>query len=343
VEPAPLINRAAGRKLKLAIIGCGAVARTNHLPAALASAQLEPVALVDAVASRAEKLAVENRVPHAFDDYRRVIGLADAAVVAVPNHLHAPVAVELLHHGLHVLVEKPMGLNTAECDAIIAAARASGAALAVGLEFRYFTDSQFIKDFLAAGLLGPITSFDLRLGMVFNWPLASDYLLHKETAGGGVLMDFGAHVLDLVLWWLGDYAKVRYADDSRGGVEANCSMDLEMTSGALGVVELSRTRTLRNSFIVTGERGRLEVALWTDDPLVRLGLHGGRATLAGRIEQKSDVMSCEDAINAELEDFAAAIRELRAPRVNGSEARKSIALIQACYENRRSLKLPWSF
>jgi predicted dehydrogenase len=235
-----------------------------------------------------------------------------------------------------------MALSTRESDAMIAAAAGSGATLAVGMEFRHMSDFQFVKRFLGAGLLGAIRSFDMRMGVIFDWPLETDYLLYKEKAGGGVLMDFGVHLLDLLLWWLGDYTNVRYADDARGGVEANCTIEIELM-GAAGTVELSRTRNLRNSFIVSGERGRLEVALWTDHAKVRLLLNDGTTTLSGHVENKLGVSTCEQAFTAELEDFAGAIQERRAPLVSGCEARKSIELIQTCYENRRNLRLPWSF
>ena len=334
---------AAQQKLRLALVGCGANTRTNHLPAARAAAWIEPVALVDQRISRAQQLAQEYSVGHVFDDYRAVTGVADAAVIALPNYLHAPVAINLLKSGVHVFVEKPMALNTAECDAMIAAAETSGATLAVGLEFRYFAEFQFIKRFLSAGLLGPIKSFDMRLGVIFDWPLETDYLLHRGEAGGGVLMDLGVHVLDLLLWWLGDYRGVKYADDARGGVEANSLLEMQLASGASGKVELSRTRNLRNSFIVAGERGGLEIALWNDNPEVRLILNKNDSLLRGRIENKSGALTCEEAFIAELEDFAQAIQQRRAPMISGHEARQSIALIQTCYENRRPLRLPWSF
>ena len=87
-------------------------------------------------------------------------------MVALPNHLHAPVTVELLRAGVHVLVEKPMGLSTAECDAMIEAAAAGGARLTVGLQFRFFDATGLVRDLLAGGLLGRLESFELRLGVV---------------------------------------------------------------------------------------------------------------------------------------------------------------------------------
>jgi predicted dehydrogenase len=331
------------RRLKLAIIGCGAITTINHLPIIAGSDQVKAEVLVDRSIPRARALATEYNVPLAVDDYHSIIGVADGAVVALPNYLHAPVTAELLRHGIHVLVEKPMALRTTECDAMIAAAQSSGIVLAVGMEFRFFSAFQFVKDFLAAGLLGPIETFDLRLGLIFDWPVESDYLFRKDMAGGGVLMDFGVHTLDLLLWWLGSYEKTVYADDSMGGVEANCEIQLEMANDAVGVVELSRTRNLRNSCIINGERGRLEVQLWSENPEIRLDLNGRERGLHGRIREQAGVATFEEAFRREIADFAEAIQSRKEPFVTGQEARKAIQLIESCYDVRRSLRHPWSF
>ncbi|MGH7824078.1 MAG: Gfo/Idh/MocA family protein [Candidatus Binatia bacterium] len=330
-------------KLKLAIIGCGAITTINHLPIISGSDRMTAEILVDKSLARAEALAKAYAVPFVVDDYRKIIGAVDAAVVALPNHLHAPVAIELLRHGIHVFVEKPMALKTSECDAMIDAAHSRGAILAVGLEFRFFSACQFVKQFLAAGLLGNINSFDLRMGVIFKWPVESDYLFYRRTAGGGVLMDFGAHTLDLLLWWLGSCKTAAYVDDSMGGVEANCEIYLELANGAAGAVELSRTRNLRNSFIITGERGQLEVQLWTENPELRLELNGQEVFLLGRVLQDGGVATFEEAFHREIEDFAEAIQASREPFVTGQEARKTIQLIERCYETRRCLRHPWSF
>jgi predicted dehydrogenase len=335
--------RSPCEKLRVAVIGCGANAAINHLPIIAASRHAEPAVLVDTVVRRAEDLAHKYRVPAVVGDYREIEGMADAAIVALPNDLHAPVTIELLYRGIHVLVEKPMALTTSECDAMIQAAKHSGATLAVGLEFRFCSDCEFIKRFLAAGLLGCIKKFDMRMGVLFHWPVASGYLFDRQKAGGGVLMDFGVHVLDLLLWWLGDYKKVTYADDARGGVESNCAMHLEFTGGAAGTVEISRTRNLRNSCIFAGERGRLEIELWSENPAIRLEVGDRGPHLEGRVAGDGVILDGEVELERQIEDFARAIRSGREPFVNGYEGRRTVELIEACYRDRRPLRHPWSF
>ncbi len=331
-------------KLRLAVVGCGAITSLQHLPAIALSDRAEAAVLVDVDARRAGQLAERFAVPEVATDTARLPERVDAAVVALPNHLHAPVSIDLLRRGLHVLVEKPMAMNVRECDEMIAAAAGSGAVLAVGHEFRFFDSSRFVRNLLRDGLLGDIRRFEMRQGVIPRWPFATDFFLRKETAGGGVLADYGAHVLDLLLWWLGDWAEVEYWDDAMGGIESDCELRLTMRSGLAGTVEISRTRNLANTCVFEGSRATLEVGIWEPDPEIRLLIADREVSLAGRARRngEADGLDFTQAFVRQLDDFADAIRERREPFVPGQEGRRSLALIEACYARRQPLVLPWS-
>jgi len=334
-------------KVRLAVVGCGAVAQIHHVPAIAASDRVEAAVLVDSDEKRARELADRFGVPEVATDYRELPGRVEGAVVALPNSLHAPVSIELLRRGVHVLVEKPMAMTVAECDEMIEAGRAGRAVLAVGLDFRFFESSLFVRDLLRDGLIGEIRRFDLRQGVIPRWPFATDFLLKKEMAGGGVLADFGVHVLDLLLWWLGDLTATDYRDDALGGVESDCEMTLTTSSGVTGKIEISRTRNLRNTCVFEGERARLEVGIWDSDPEIRLSIAGSEVALAGHARRAgekgiSSGLNFLDAFIRQIDDFARAVRGRGGPFVPGSEGRRSLALIESCYARRRFLELPWS-
>ena len=328
--------------LNIAIIGCGAVSEQFHLPS-LGGLHIRPVALVDRNTERAKRLADAFGVPRVYSDYNSCIREFDAAIVALPHHLHATVCSDLLRRGIHVLVEKPMALTKDECQAMVAAAEEGKAVLAVGLIRRFLHSAQWVKAMLDAEILGRIESFEFREGLVYDWPVASDFFFRKETAGGGVLMDTGAHTLDMLLWWLGDVADLQYCDDSYGGVEADCEVHLTMESGGRGVVELSRTRDLRNTAIVEGERGTLEFHFHQNWVALRLpNATTGLAGYAFWSEPAGEaVQGLGDLFRSQLEDWLGAIRDKRAPAVSGMQARRSVALIEECYARRERLRLPW--
>jgi predicted dehydrogenase len=325
--------------LKIAILGCGAVTQESHLPA-LKALGVVPFLLVDKSLQRARELARSFGVPYVDDDYRAYVGEIEAAIVALPHYLHAPVCVDLLRQGIHVLVEKPMALTATECTNMIHAEKYGNAVLAVGLTRRFRAATQWVKAVLDAGLLGTIESFDFREGSVFNWPVASDFFFRKEAAGGGVLIDAGAHTLDLLLWWLGDVVSFEYYDDSYGGVEADCELYLTLTSGAQGVVELSRTRNLRNSAILRGQRGEIEVSLHSNRLIARppeILAYESSVVSGNRLPKQS----YEELFVLQIKDWLKAIESRQIPRVPGTEAARSIAWIKACYEKRQLLELPW--
>ena len=321
------------RQIRIAILGCGAVTRVVHLPT-LNRNGLRAALLVDRDLGRAETLAKQFDVAKVSDDYKTHVGEFDAAILALPHHLHSPISIELLERGVHVLVEKPMALTSAECQAMIRAARGEGSVLAVGLTRRFLDAAMWMKAALEAGVLGKIESFDIQEGTVYSWPVASDFMFRREM-GGGVLTDTGAHTLDMMLWWLGGGTDHDYWDDDCGGVEADCEMRLTMESGAKGFVALSRTRKLRNTAIIKGSKGEIEVSLFGS--LLR-------ANPASLLDFKVDGMSgnkvsarnVKKIADRQVHDWLAAIQDKRQPLVSGEQGARSIELI----ENLRSGRQP---
>lgn len=331
-------------KHKLAIIGCGAIAEQLHMPSLARRSDCEIVALVDTNAARIQALATQFDVPLTFTDYEAMLGHGiDAAIIAAPNNLHASISIKMLNAGMHVLVEKPMAMNAEACKTMLAAAEASGKVLAVGHILRFAQTARFAKWAVDSGIMGRIVSFDIRYGFVFSWPTTSDYFLRRELSGGGVLIDLGAHALDLLLWWLGEVDSFDYYDDNYGGVEADCRLEAKMQSGASGVVELSRTRNLRSTAIIRGEKAELEVAFTENSASLNFIDDGigllGQATIAD--EPFTHRQRSSDLVIAEHEDFFHAIKNQRPALVSGEEASRCMALIDACYAARQPLELPW--
>ena len=327
--------------LRLALIGCGKVTERFHLPVADACPDVHVTALVDPDVARARRLAAGVDGALAQASLAEIGDRADIAIVATPHHVHADITCTLLDQGIPVLVEKPMALDVASCDRMIAAAERNDAVLAVGLLRRWYDASRWVKASLEAGDLGAVTSVDAREGTVFAWGVVSDATFRRDM-GGGVLSDIGTHVLDLLVWWLGDPHQVRYRDDAMGGVEAECEIDLVFAGGAAATVELSRTRTLRNSIVIHCERGTLTLGPGFD-PEIQLH-HRGRSHVLrahAHAPRTPPATRPEMLFDAQLRDFVAAVREERPAFVSGAEGRRSIALLDTCRRAREPLELPW--
>jgi predicted dehydrogenase len=328
------------RPIRVGVIGAGAAAEGIHLPALARTNGVETVAIADPSTDRLEHVASKFKVPSRCRSHHEAIPHIDAAIVGIPHQYHAPVTIDLLRAGVHVLVEKPMALSTAECDAMIRAAETSGARLAVGLLRRFAPTLRYTKHVVESGMLGPIRSFDVREGMIFRWPVKSAAMFSPQC--GGVLADIGTHVIDLLLWWFGDIVAIDYRDDAAGGVEADAVLQVEMAGGVAGRVELSRTRDLRNSCIIRGERGTLEVGTKTDSIVTLKPVHGD-ASLSGRavLPGQQPPGNLGDLFAWQMADFVRAIQTNSPPAVTGTEARRSVAILESCYRRRQRLVFPF--
>lgn len=331
-------------KARIAVVGCGAVAEIYHFPALRRNPGCEVVALVDKDEARARRFAAELGTERTFGDYRKLFDLElDGAIVAVPPDMHAPVSAGLLRAGIHVLVEKPMARTLEECDEMIAAEAEGGAMLAVGHPRRVAHQCRYAKRVIAAGLLGTIKSFDVRDGYGFSWPVKTDFPFRKEAAGGGVLIDLGVHALDLLVWWFGDLQVVEHRDNDRGGVESESLTRFGTEAGLEGVAEFSRTRRLRNTVVVSGDRARMEVSL-TSNRVTLEHLEGPGAMIGSTQPGDADLGPDQTPVDltlAEQVDWLDAARSGRPPAVTGTEARRSLSLILDCYASRLPLDVPW--
>jgi predicted dehydrogenase len=324
------------------VVGCGAVAERYHLPALLASSDVRVVAFVDPAVARARRLADQTGAPLALSSHLDLRGQVDLAIAAVPNALHEPVAVDLLSAGVHVLVEKPMARTTEECDRMIAAAGPTGAVLAVGHDFRHFPIARFARGLFAGGLLGAVRRVDVRQSAGSGWPSVSTDVL-SPIAGGGALLTFGVHLVDLLSWWLGELTVTAYRDDAAGGVEAECEGEFRLDGGAEVFLELSRLRPLRDTMIVECEHATVELGLH-EPAMCRLTLAGEASRLVGGVpDREFEQAPLRTVFARQLADVVSAIQDRHPPLVDGIQGRRAVAAVQACYARRVPLRHPWSY
>jgi predicted dehydrogenase len=325
--------------MNIIVVGCGAVSEFLHLPA-LAKLGITPAALIDRDVARARDLAGSVGVPVAGSTIAEVQMPIEAALVATPPASHREIAIELMQRGAHVLVEKPLALSVAEGDEMVRTASDAGVTLSVGLMRRYLAGARWVQAVVGSGALGSIESFRFEEGGRYNWPIATDSSFRKESAGGGVLIDTGAHTLDLLQWWLGESRIVEYRDDNFGGVEADCRIELELAAGGRGTVELSRTRAMPNTAWISGDRGSLEVSLVenrvvTDPPAI------AQQVFAELRADRLPEQSFEDLFVGQFEAWLRTVAGDAGGAVPATEALATMRLISDCYANRQRLDLSW--
>ncbi len=307
----------------------------SHLPALQMVEEFQVTALADLESDTARKLAQTYGIPVVVGDHRELTGYVDAAIIALPHHFHLPVALDLMEAGIHVLVEKPMAMTCVECDQMLAASRKAGVRLAVGHMRRYFDSYRLLKQLLDLQAFGKVLSFEAEEAVLFERFKASAFTV--KPPAGGVLFDTGPHIIDLLLWLLGDFASVNYWDDARGGVEANSRLEIEVKTGVHGTVELSRTRELQNVLRICCELGTLEVEVHHPAQLlIKSELYTDPLAITKQTDGTS-VRRLEPYFAAQLRDFAQAILNHREPFTSGEEGRRSVQVMEHCRQVRQQL------
>ena len=317
----------------VALVGCGAIAR-SHAMALAAANNASCTAVYDVDPARAESFR-RSYCPEAqvIQSLRQAAEHADAAIVAVPNLYHAPVSIELLQAGLHVLCEKPLAISSADAREMIAVAEEQRRVLTCGLLRRFFDSTALVTEALSRNLVGRPLSFEVRES-VWNWPL-SRATFDPAITGGGMLIDIGPHVFDLLNLWFGPVEVLEYRDDNRGGVEASCFARLRC-GDVTGSLHLTRAYRTINRTRITGERGQIDF-----DPHVRDQIAIVHTDGAEPFPTVALAAAPRDPFAKQLENFLGAINGETSAAVPASDALQSVAAIEACYENRQPLIETW--
>ncbi len=191
------------KKFKCAVIGCGAIGAV-HAERYAKSAYAELSAVCDIIPDRAQAMATKHNVPAAVANYRAILKnlSIDAVSVCLPNALHAPVTIACLRAGKHVLCEKPIALNSQQAQAMQAEARRRRRMLAIGVVNRFSDNVTWIKDLIAAGDLGEVYHVNAAFKAHRSIPGLGGWFTTKSRSGGGVMLDWGVHFIDLILYCL---------------------------------------------------------------------------------------------------------------------------------------------
>lgn len=193
------------KKFKVAVIGCGAIANAQHLPALAANKDVEITYVIDLIKERAEKAKNDFGALHADTDYK--VALNDKEVEAVfvltPNFSHATISIDSLNSGKHVFCEKPITINAELSQKMAETAEKNNKILHIGVCNRYNKTVEIIKKYIEDGVLGDVYHVFCSFRSYRSIPGLGGYFTTKSQSGGGVLIDWGVHFIDLILYALG--------------------------------------------------------------------------------------------------------------------------------------------
>lgn len=193
---------------KVGIVGAGFIGR-RRAEIAQAHPETAVVLVYDVQPQVAAELAADCGAQVAASWEELVAAELDIVVVATTHDALAEISTAALSAGKHVLCEKPMGRNPEEGRMAVAAAEQSGRVLKVGYNHRYHPAIQKVYEVCMAGEIGPLINIRGRYGHGGRPGYDREWRAIPEQAGGGELLDQGAHLIDLAKWLLGDFAEVK--------------------------------------------------------------------------------------------------------------------------------------
>jgi predicted dehydrogenase len=320
-------------KLRVGIAGCGyqggilakAISKTQ-------SWQLAACADTNLEAARGLAAGTPDAKAHASVEEMLDRTAVDVVFVATPHEQLCRVALAAIGAGKHVLVEKPIGVREAEAAQIETAAARAGVCVESGYSFRYIPAWWRVHELLEAGAVGEIQAIS---GVFACSPLLKGWVAAPET-GGGPLLFLGSHLIDQILWYVGEapdevFGTVSRRPDTKADDTSVFQMHFAGGSTAQCIVTQASAVPVFGLLSVFGREGRISLSPF--------GFLDFEITVASkklpeyaeeqkiRIPLADDVRMVKHA--AQLEEFAQAIREKRQPRVTVADGRNVLKVIDA--------------
>lgn len=335
-------------KLKVGVIGCGSIARRRHLLEYAANSNVEITAVCDIVAERVEEMATAYNAK-AFVDYKELLATEglDAVSVCLPNYLHAPVSIDALNAGYHVLCEKPMAISKEEAENMIEAAEKNDKKLMIGHNQRFVSSHQKAKELIDSGAIGKVYSFRTTFGHPGPeaWSIdgRESWFFDKEQAFIGALGDLGVHKSDLMRYLLGEITEVG------AFVETNAKEDTEIDDNAVCIVKTENgvigTITASWAYVASGDNstviyGENAILRLEDDPVYSLIVQYKNGETVNYELDKIQTNEEGGQTNTHVIDhFVDSIIHDKEPLINGEEGMKSLDVILAAIESNETKKL----
>ena len=192
--------------MKVAVIGCGTIANSAHIPSYMNNPEAEIVYFCDIIPERAQAAVEKYGCGQAIADYHVALNDRESEAVSVctPNHMHPVIAMDALRAGKNVLCEKPAARTYAEALEMQKVQHETGKVLNIGVVNRFNTAVNLIKQYIDSGKLGEVFHVYASFRSHRSIPGLGGAFTTKAIAGGGALIDGGVHFLDLVMYCCGD-------------------------------------------------------------------------------------------------------------------------------------------
>jgi len=316
--------------LRWGLIGAGDIATRRIAPALRDLENCELVSISRSHSELAQEFAEQFGALKWFADWREQVADSeiDAVYIATPVYLHAYQTIAAAEAGKHVLCEKPMALSTKECDDMIAACRANHVQLGLAYYRRFYSAVIRTREIIASGEIGKASVAQINAFEYFDPPPGHPrrWLLDRSKSGGGPMMDFGCHRIEVLMNLFGSIESVEGITSNAAfgrEVEDTAAALLRFESGCCATITITHaSREPRDTLEIYGTKGAIHIPL----------LNKGEITVVINGETRSE--SHPPAENTHMPligEFATAVRNGTSPAVDGETGRRVAAVIDRIY------------
>jgi predicted dehydrogenase len=344
------------KKLKIAFIGCGAALQSLYLkPLKRLSDQgvIDVRLLIDPSPDRQRFAKKSFPSASISGDVRDSIAnnKIDLTIVASPPPFHAEHSISAMQQGSNVLCEKPISDKVDSARMMSRVSLDTEKVISIGMVRRYYPCLSALKTLLASKELGQIVSYLYREGGVYAWPVTSPAPFNRVQSGGGVLLDKGVHVIDLLCWVFGQCECVSCYDDAwKNGVECNSSLLLGH-GNISGRVVLSWDQDMQNGLSITCEKGEIFVPVGPmHDVFIRKEKQNwSRFEISSSWPASVDLSSAKrmtprvyyDCFDCQLLEVIRSVLHGVPVPVSCDEAIGVMSVIETAYQIAKPLQQPW--
>ena len=263
----------------------------------------------------------------------------DVIIVSTPHKFLAPISIEAMNNGKHVLCEKPLGRNPDEVKEMVEVAQANRVKLKTGFNHRHHLGIQKARELVDAEVIGELNFIRCCYGHGGRPGYEKEWRANAEIAGGGEMLDQGVHAIDLFRWFLGDFCEVVGFTATRfwdiAPVEDNAFALFRTERGQIASLHASWTQWKNLfSFEIFGQDGYVLVNGLGGSYGTEHIIWGKRRPQSGPpLEERFDFPGDDISWHEEWKEFVAAIREDREPMANGYDGWQAVRMVYAVYES----------
>lgn len=325
-------------KLRLGVIGCGRIAQAHLAAIEFLKDEVDLIAVTDVDEKRAreakERFGAKCVISHVEDLLNH--SEIEAVIIALPNHLHHPVAIQAAKAKKHILVEKPMALDTNQAKGMVSEAKRNGITLMVGQSRRFsYAVFELQKNLPEIGSL-----FRIQVSFLVNFPAPpTDWWQRSDQAGGLVILLQGSHSIDSILTWIKKIPRDICAFSSKQNHqwegEDEADILLSFDQGELASVHLSLSTSLEiHETILVGTKGVMRLTEYsTGKPFCfgyNLDLNGKRIFSGDQVPSNYTL---------QLREFVDTLRGSRKPIASGEEVLKTMMVLDAIRLSNREKRV----